>query len=166
MWVASSNSYDSFLAGFVGRQGDKPMKPIATIARILLGLICVVFFLSVSAILDSMVPNQSGLDTRWLLAQNLVSILRRAGTANPAEHARKVLLRFEPACDGDIKNPHLRLAQHLLCTLYPLALDKLVWCVACRLLKTFAKNEQGSIPSIAPSRQESTRLPSLRAPTL
>ena len=108
------------------------MKPIATIARILLGLICVVFFLSVSAILDSMVPNQSGLDTRWLLAQNLVSILRRAGTANPAEHARKVLLRFEPACDGDIKNPHLGLAQHLLCTLYPLAQDKLVRCLACR----------------------------------
>ena len=90
------------------------------------------FLLSVSAILDSMVPNQSGLDTHWLLAQNLVSILRRAGTANPAEHARKVLLRFESACDGDIENPHLGLAQHLLCTLYPLAQDKLVRRLACR----------------------------------
>jgi len=31
------------------------------------------------------------------LAQNLASILRGAGTANPAEHACKVLLRFESA---------------------------------------------------------------------
>ena len=60
-------------------------------------------------------------DARWLLAQNLVSILCRAGTADPAKHPRKVLLRFESARDGDIKNPHLGLAQHVLCTLYPLA---------------------------------------------
>ena len=84
------------------------------------------FSLSVSAILDSMVPNQWVLDTRWLLAQNLVSILCRAGTADPAKNARKVLLGFESARDGDIKNPHLGLAQHLLCTLYPLRRTN--WC--------------------------------------
>src|SRR5215469_14200801 len=80
-------------------------------------------------------PNQSGPHARWLLGQNLVSILRWAGTANSAKHPRKVLLRFESAGDGDIKNSYLGLAQHLLCTLHPLAQDKLVRCLACRLPK-------------------------------
>src|SRR5215469_7016897 len=55
------------------------------------------------------------------LAHNLVSILRRAGTADPSEHPRKMLLRFESACDGDIQNTRLSLAQHLLRTLYSVA---------------------------------------------
>jgi hypothetical protein len=55
------------------------------------------------------------------LAQNLVSILCRAGTGDPAEHPRKVLLGFESARYSNIKNPHFCLAQHLLCTLYSCA---------------------------------------------
>src|SRR5215469_1039241 len=81
--------------------------------------------------------NQSGVDARGVLAQGIVSILRRACTANPAEHPRKVLLRFESARHGDIKNPHLGFAQHLLGTLYPLAQDKLVRALACRVAKHF-----------------------------
>jgi hypothetical protein len=79
--------------------------------------------------------NQPGPDARWLLAQNPESILRRAGTADPPEHARKVLLGFESARHGDIKNPHLGLAQHFLRALYPLAQDKLMRALACRLPK-------------------------------
>ena len=66
-------------------------------------------------------PNQPGRDTRCLLAQNLVSIRRRAGTADPAEHPCEVLLRLESARYSYIKNPHFRFAQHLLGTPYPLA---------------------------------------------
>ena len=69
------------------------------------------------------------------LAKNLVSILRRARTADPSEHPREVLLRFESARHGDIKNPHLGFAQHLLGTLYPLPQDKLVRALAGRLPK-------------------------------
>ena len=64
---------------------------------------------------------QPEVDARWLLAQGLVSILRRAGTANPAEHPRKVLLRFEATGHGDIQDTRLRRAQHLLRTLYSVA---------------------------------------------
>ena len=62
-----------------------------------------------------------GPDARWLLAQNLVTILPGASTADLPEHPGKVLLRLEATRHGDIKNPHLGLAQHLLGTLYPLA---------------------------------------------
>src|SRR5215471_19152647 len=77
------------------------------------------FFGSMPGVWDSGLHSSGhpGPDARWLLAQNLVSILRRAGTADPAEHPREVLLRFESARHGDIKNPHLGLAQHLLFTL-------------------------------------------------
>ena len=44
----------------------------------------------------------AGADARRLLAQNLVSILRRARTAHPAEDPRKMLLCFEPARHGDV----------------------------------------------------------------
>src|SRR5215469_11290877 len=54
-------------------------------------------------------------------SSGLVSILRRACTANPAEHPRKVLLRFETACHGDIQDTRLRRAQQLLRTLYSVA---------------------------------------------
>jgi hypothetical protein len=60
-----------------------------------------------------------------------------------------VLLCFESARHGDIKNPHLDLAQHLLCTLYPLAQDKLMRamqrhngllrCVLCGRLGRFVE---------------------------
>src|SRR6516165_783352 len=79
--------------------------------------------------------NQPRPDARWLLAQNFVSVLRRAGTADSPEYARKVLLCFESARHGNIKNPHLGLAQHLLCTLYPLPQDKLMRALAGRLAK-------------------------------
>jgi len=65
--------------------------------------------------------DQPGQNGRWLLAQNLVSIRGRAGTADLAEHSCKVLLRLESARYRDIKNRHFRFAQHLLGTLYPLA---------------------------------------------
>src|SRR5215469_16527406 len=71
----------------------------------------------------------------WSLAQNLVSILRRAGPADPTEHPREVLLCLESARYCDIKNPHLGLAQHVLCTLYPLPQDKLMRALAGRLPK-------------------------------
>jgi len=57
----------------------------------------------------------------FFLAQNLVSILRRAGSADPAEHKCKVLLGFKTASYGDIQHSRLAHAQHLLRTLYPLA---------------------------------------------
>ena len=76
--------------------------------------------------------NQQEQNGRWPLAQNPVSILRGARAADPAEHTRKVLLCFEPARHGDIKNPHLGLAQHLFCTLHPLPQDKLVRALARR----------------------------------
>jgi len=61
--------------------------------------------------------NRPGPDAGWFSAKNLVPILSRAGTADPAEYPREVLLRFETVRHGDIKNPHLGLAQHLLFTL-------------------------------------------------
>jgi hypothetical protein len=79
--------------------------------------------------------NQPGPDAHWFLPQNLVPILRRARSADSAEHSRKVLLRFESARHGDIKNPHLARAQHLLRTLYPLAQYKLARALACRQLR-------------------------------
>jgi hypothetical protein len=79
--------------------------------------------------------NRPGPDAGWFSAQNLVPILSRAGTADPAEYPREVLLRFETARHGDIKNPHLGLAQRLLCTLYPLPQDKLIRALAGRLPK-------------------------------
>ena len=69
----------------------------------------------------SRAPISKGQNGRWLLVQNLVSIRRRAGTADPAEHSCKVLLRLESARYSDIKKSHFRFAQHLLGTLYPLA---------------------------------------------
>jgi hypothetical protein len=78
---------------------------------------------------------QQGQNGRWLSAHNFVSILGRAGTADPPEHPRKVLLRFESARHGYVKNPHLGLAQHLLCAFYPLPQDKLMRALACRLPK-------------------------------
>src|SRR6516164_6798217 len=79
--------------------------------------------------------NQQGQNGRWLLTQSLVSILRRAGAAHLTEHARKVLLCFEPARHSNIKNPHLGVAQHLFCTLYSLPQDKLMRAFAGRLPK-------------------------------
>ena len=69
------------------------------------------------------------------LAENVVPILRRAGTAHPAEYPRKVLLRFKSARYRDIKNPHVGLAQHFLRTLYPLPQDKLMRALAGRFPK-------------------------------
>src|SRR6516162_8083048 len=78
---------------------------------------------------------QPGPDAPGLLAQNLASIRRRAGAADAPEHARKVLLCFEPARHSNIKNPHLGVAQHLFCTLYSLPQDKLMRAFAGRLPK-------------------------------
>src|SRR5215469_4311596 len=65
--------------------------------------------------------NQPGVECPLVFSSALVSILRRACTANPAEHPRKVLLRFETAGHGDIQDTCLRRAQHLLRTLYSVA---------------------------------------------
>jgi len=65
--------------------------------------------------------NQPGVECPLAFSSALVSILRRACTANPAEHPRKVLLRFETAGHGDIQDTCLRRAQHLLRTLYSVA---------------------------------------------
>ena len=60
-----------------------------------------------------------------------VPIFRRAGSAHPAEHPRKMLLSFETASHCDIQYPRLGRAQHFLRTLYPLTQDKLMRALAC-----------------------------------
>jgi hypothetical protein len=52
------------------------------------------------------------------VAQKFLAIFCGAGSAHPPEHSRKVLLRFEAACYGDIQDSRFGAAQHLLCTLY------------------------------------------------
>lgn len=64
------------------------------------------------------------------LAQKFLTILCRAGSVHSAEHPRKVLLRLEAACHGDVHDTRLDRAQHILCALYPVAEDKLMWALA------------------------------------
>jgi hypothetical protein len=59
----------------------------------------------------------------------------RAGSAQLAEHPRKVPLRFEAASYGDIQHPNLGRSQHLLRTLNPVAQDKLVRTLTRRFAK-------------------------------
>jgi hypothetical protein len=53
-----------------------------------------------------------------LLAQKVLAIFCGAGSAHPPEDPRKMLLRFEPACHGDIQDTRVLIMQHLLCTFY------------------------------------------------
>src|SRR6516165_9439008 len=51
----------------------------------------------------------------------LVAVFCGTESAIPAKYARKVLLRFKAACQGDIQDTGFRDAQHLLRTLYSVA---------------------------------------------
>ncbi|HEX8881657.1 MAG TPA: hypothetical protein VF749_16565, partial [Candidatus Acidoferrum sp.] len=62
------------------------------------------------------------------VTRKMAAIFSRASPAHLAEGARKVLLRFESARHGDIKNPHLGRAQHFFSALDPNTQDKLMWC--------------------------------------
>src|SRR5262249_57326827 len=63
------------------------------------------------------------------------AIFSWAGAADTAKHPGKVLLRFESARHGNIKNAYLVLTQHSFCALYLLAQDKFVRRLTCRLAK-------------------------------
>jgi len=60
------------------------------------------------------------------VVQKLLGKFRRAGSADPAEHSRKMLLRFEAARDRDVQDTLLGRAQQLLRTFDPMTEDKLM----------------------------------------
>ena len=60
------------------------------------------------------------------VAEKFIPIFCWADPAHQAEHSRKMLLGFKAARYSHIQHPHLGLAQHLLCTLDPMAQHKLV----------------------------------------
>src|SRR5215468_9316757 len=76
------------------------------------------------------------------LIEKLPAVFCGTRSARPAKYTRKVLLRFKPACHGDIQDTDLRGAQHRLRTLYSLAYYELMRRLARRLAKH--RREMGS----------------------
>jgi hypothetical protein len=80
-------------------------------------------------------PGKNRLIYHALLAEDLISIRRRTSSGQPAEHTCKVLLGLESARHSDVENPRFGVAQHLLCTLYSKAQEKLARALTRGLAK-------------------------------